>query len=153
MWFIKLSEPASSHKSHVVIVPLLELIRFFALEWFWLSHNFRQLVGCHYYWNVSPLLFWMSMLLFYNKSLSFKKELSIHVLVLWIKKLAQTTLLTDDKMRSLRTVLVFAVKVTPCLFVVHQVKHWRKSIEELCFTSVRSSMNENTVGLILWTKD
>ena len=119
MRFIKLSEPASSHESHVVIVPLLKLIWFFALEWFWFSHNFRQLVGSHDYWHISPLLFWMSMLLFYNKSLSFKKELSIHVLVFWIKELAETTFLTDDEMRSFLAVLVFAVKVAPCLFVVH----------------------------------
>ena len=118
MRLLQMSKSASCHEGHVVVVSLLELIWFFIFEWLWFSHDFRQLICGHDYWNILQLLFWMFMFLFDYKSLSFEEKFGIDILVLWIKQFAQATFFTDDEMRRLLAILVFAIKVTSSLFVV-----------------------------------
>ena len=63
------------------------------------------------------------------------------------------TFLTDNEIRSRSTVLDLGIEVATGLLIVGEIKDFIQTVQELSLTRVRCTVDENTVGLVLRTKD
>ena len=80
-------------------------------------------------------------------------KLRVDVLVSIVEEFGERSFFAQDKVGSCSTILELRVEVASRLHVVSTVEDFAEALQELSLTSVRSSVNEHTVGLVFGAHD